>query len=44
MWIASHNLIDSVIHGRRSGTDDDARRKPLATEVIESFVFASSLV
>ncbi|CAG9537704.1 unnamed protein product [Cercopithifilaria johnstoni] len=33
IWIASHNLIDSVIHGRRSGTDDDARRKPLATEL-----------
>ncbi|KAL3982532.1 Mitochondrial inner membrane family protein [Acanthocheilonema viteae] len=33
IWIASHNLIDSVIHGERSGTDDDARRKPLATEL-----------
>ncbi|KAM3725633.1 MICOS complex subunit [Dirofilaria immitis] len=33
IWIASHNLIDSVINGRRSGADDDARRKPLATEL-----------
>ncbi|EFO27622.1 mitofilin [Loa loa] len=33
IWILSHNLIDSVIHGRRGGTDDDARRKPLAAEL-----------
>lgn len=35
IWITSHNLIDSVINGRRSGTDDDGRRKPLAAEVIK---------
>ncbi|KAK6110849.1 Mitochondrial inner membrane family protein [Brugia pahangi] len=33
IWIAAHNLIDSVINGERSGTNDDARRKPLATEL-----------
>uniref|UniRef100_A0A915PWN5 MICOS complex subunit MIC60 n=1 Tax=Setaria digitata TaxID=48799 RepID=A0A915PWN5_9BILA len=33
IWIASHNLVDSVIHGQRSGNNDDARRKPLATEL-----------
>ncbi|VDM10337.1 unnamed protein product [Wuchereria bancrofti] len=33
IWIAAHNLIDSVIHGERNGTNDDARRKPLATEL-----------
>ncbi|OZC10316.1 hypothetical protein X798_02623, partial [Onchocerca flexuosa] len=33
IWMASHDLVDSVIHGRRSGADDDARRKPLATEL-----------
>uniref|UniRef100_A0A8R1TSS3 MICOS complex subunit MIC60 n=1 Tax=Onchocerca volvulus TaxID=6282 RepID=A0A8R1TSS3_ONCVO len=33
IWMASHDLVDSVIYGRRSGADDDARRKPLATEL-----------
>ncbi|VDK82442.1 unnamed protein product [Litomosoides sigmodontis] len=33
MWITSHNLIDSVINGQRSGADDNGRRKPLAAEL-----------
>ncbi|VDN22548.1 unnamed protein product [Gongylonema pulchrum] len=33
IWIASQNLVDSIVHGRRGGTDCDSRRKPLAAEL-----------
>lgn len=49
-WIACHNLIDSIVHGRKAGSTMDERRAPLAEslKVLEQVnpedVFVSTLI
>uniref|UniRef100_A0AC34Q0J9 MICOS complex subunit MIC60 n=1 Tax=Panagrolaimus sp. JU765 TaxID=591449 RepID=A0AC34Q0J9_9BILA len=32
-WLACQNLLESIVHGQKAGTDIDSRRKPLEKEL-----------
>uniref|UniRef100_A0A914VVZ9 MICOS complex subunit MIC60 n=1 Tax=Plectus sambesii TaxID=2011161 RepID=A0A914VVZ9_9BILA len=34
LWLACQNLVESVVHGRKGGTNVDTRKKPLAGELM----------